>query len=208
MRLIDISHEIDNNMPVFPGDIRTNLFQTSYLSVSHYNTFRLESCMHSGTHIDSPMHLVSGSKYISEIKLGSFISHGCILDVRGQQVIKMKADYEQMIAPGSAVLLFTGHDSYYGTQGYYDDHPCVDGDFGRFLADRNIKILGVDMPSPDKSPFEIHKMLFNKGICILENLTNLEQLLAEEKFEVIAFPLKIKADSSLVRAVARVEDRG
>jgi kynurenine formamidase len=204
MELIDLSYQIDNNMPVYPGDIQTNLFQTSFLDVSHYNTFRLESCMHSGTHIDSPMHLGCGNKFISDIALESFVASGCILDVRGQQVIAMKNVYKSLIKPDSAVLLFTGYSSYYGTQKYYDDYPCVDEDFGRFLAAKNIKMLGMDMPSPDKYPFEIHKMLFRNGVCIIENLTNLEQLLTVDNFEILALPLKIKADSSLVRAVARI----
>lgn len=38
---------------------------------------------------------------------------------------------------------------------------------------------------------------------MLENLTNLNSLLGIDSFEVMAFPLKICAEASLVRAVCR-----
>ena len=49
-----------------------------------------------------------------------------------------------------------------------------------------------------------HKLLFDNGIYIIENLMNLDKLLGIKKFEVIALPLKIKADSSIARVVAKV----
>lgn len=41
-KLIDLSHSIENGMPVYPGDINTNLFQVKYLSENKYNDHRLD----------------------------------------------------------------------------------------------------------------------------------------------------------------------
>jgi kynurenine formamidase len=204
MKLIDLSQVIEDNMPVYPGDIDTDLVQEKYLNVDKYNNHRLVIGMHSGTHIDSPMHLTDSKEYISELSLESFIAIGCILDVRNQPTIQMKAEYEALIKDNSIVLLYSGHDKFYGTKEYYEEYPCVDMELCKFLTGKNIKMLGMDMPSPDRYPFEIHKLLFKNNIYILENLTNLHQLLYAEKFEVIALPLKIKADSSMTRAIARI----
>lgn len=191
-------------MPVYPGDIRTNLFQTKYLGVNGYNDHRLDISMHSGTHIDGPMHLTESSEYISEMPLEAFIGVGSVLDVREQAVIKMKPEYRELVEDGSIVLLYTGQDKFYGSKEYYEEHPVVSRELCEFLVDKNIKMLGVDMPSPDHYPFEIHKMLLRNGIYIIENLTNLDKLLVVKNFEVIALPLKMTADSSMTRAVARV----
>lgn len=86
---------------------------------------------------------------------------------------------------------------------YYEEHPLLDMDLCKFLLKKNIKMLGIDMPSPDKYPFEIHKFLLENKICIIENLTNLDKLLSTKNFEVIALPLKIKADCSMARVLAR-----
>lgn len=205
MRLIDLSHRIELNMPVYPGDTKTNLYQERFLDTDKYNNHLLEINMHAGTHIDSPMHLTDSKKYISELPLNSFIAKGCILNVKNQAVIKYKDEYKELVKENSIVLLYTGFDEYYGTNEYYENHPCIDMELCEFLIGKKIKMLGMDTPSPDKFPFLIHKSLFKNNIYILENLTNLNLLLGVKNFEVIAFPLKINADSSITRAVARVK---
>ncbi|OPZ88599.1 MAG: Kynurenine formamidase [Firmicutes bacterium ADurb.Bin419] len=204
MEIIDLSHEIYDNMPVYPGDSKTGLLQVKYLKDDKYNNHRLDTNMHAGTHIDSPMHLTERKEYISKLSLNSFIGDGCLLDVRNQPTIGMKAEYEALIKDNSVVLLYTGYDIHYGTKVYYENHPCVDVEFCEFLIKKQIKMVGMDLPSPDRYPFQVHKMLFENSIYIIENLTNLDRLLNVEKFEIIAFPLKIKADSSMTRAVARI----
>jgi len=203
-KIVDLTQVIENEMPVYPGDIGANLFQFKYLNVNGYNDHRLEISMHAGTHIDSPMHLTDSKEYICEAPLDFFIEKGCILDVRNQPVIKMKTEYEELVKDNSIVLLYTGFDKFYGTAKYYEEHPVVDLNLCRFLLSKNIKMLGIDMPSPDRYPFEVHKFLFENRIFLLENLANLDKLAGVTEFEVIALPLKIKADSSMARAVARI----
>jgi len=67
-------------------------------------------------------------------------------------------------------------------------------------------MIGIDWASPDLEPYPIHEILLNNNILILENLTNLDFLLSGPAFEIFAFPLKINADSSIVRAVAKIGD--
>lgn len=203
--LIDLTHVIEDNMPIYPGDIRTNLFQTKYLNENKYNDHRLNISMHAGTHIDSPMHLTESDQYISELSLESFIAKGCVIDVRNQSIIEMKADYEELIKENSIVLFYTGLDKLYGKPEYYKEHPIIDINLCKFLLKKNIKMLGIDMPSPDKYPFEIHKLLLKNKVYIIENLTNLDKLMDIQDFEIMAFPLKIKADGSMTRVVARIK---
>jgi len=204
MKIIDLSHEIHDNMPVYPGDTVTGLQQIKFLDTDMHNNHRLDINMHAGTHIDSPMHLTNCRTYISEISPESFIGEGCVLDVMGQRIINYKVEYNALVRENSIVLLYTGFDEYYGKKEYYENHPCLDTRFCEFLVRKKVRMVGMDTPSPDRYPFEIHRMLFNNNIYILENLTNLDKLLNAGRFEVIAFPLKIKADSSITRAVARV----
>lgn len=203
-KLIDLTHKIENGMPVYPGDMETTLTISRELNVNGFNDHRLETGMHSGTHIDSPMHLTNCNRYISDYPLDSFIGKGCVLDVRGQDLITNKTVFNEIIHEHSIVLLYTGFDRFYGTEDYYSNHPCVDNGFCKMIIEKNVKILGIDCPSIDKFPFEFHKLLFENSIFIMENLTNLEQLLGVENFEIISFPLAINADSSMTRAVARL----
>lgn len=202
LEIIDLSQPIADNMPVYPGDSVTSLMQINYLKESRYNSFRLETCMHAGTHIDSPMHMTENARYISDLPLGDFFGNGCVIDARNQPVITLRKEYEKMIPEKSIVLIYTGFDSIYGTGKYYDEHPVVDKELCSLLIEKDIRMLGMDMPSPDKYPFEIHKALFKKQICIIENLTNLDRLLEIKSFDIIALPLRINADSSVARVAA------
>lgn len=202
--LIDLTHQIYDDMPVYPEDDPVELYNTGSLEEDGYNYFRLETGLHAGTHIDTPMHMTEDETYMNEIPLESFTGNGCILDVREQNPIEFKDEYSDVVKKNDIVLLYTGHDEKYGSKEYYTDHPIVGESLAQFFVDKKIKMLGMDIPTPDKYPFNIHKMLFKNGVLIIENLTNLSELSDVEDFEIIAFPLKIKADSSIARVVAKV----
>ncbi|MGI6344543.1 MAG: cyclase family protein [Bacillota bacterium] len=203
-RLIDLSHEIRSAMPVYPGDEPTELVQTRFLAEDQHNNHRLVIGMHSGTHLDAPLHMLGEGACIADLPLESFTGPGCLLDVRGQAVIRWQPDYGDIVRPGSVVLLYTGHDRFFGEPRYFADHPCVDEEFCARLIEKKARLLGMDLPSPDRPPFRVHQALLRSGIYLLENLTRLDQLLGVRDFEVIALPLKLQADGSPVRAVARL----
>ena len=204
MKLIDISHELNENTPSYPGDHQLKLSEDKKLNKDSCNTFLLSSGLHTGTHIDVPMHMTGDKRTAADFPLEKFTGKGVLLDVRGENIISMKPRYERSIPEDSVVLLFTGFDKYYGTNEYFSKHPEVSIELGEFLINKNIRMLGMDIPSPDRFPFIFHKTLLNRDIILLENLTNLEKLLGTEEFEVMAFPLKISAEASFVRAVCRV----
>lgn len=204
-KFIDLSQDIINHMPVYPGDGDVKLYQDKYLDKDGYTSFYLEIGMHAGTHIDTPMHLIDQKTFINEIPLHKFAGKGCFLDVRNEKVIEYKQEYENLVCKDEIVILYTNHSRYYGKEEYYTDHPVISAELADFLIEKKIKMLGIDMPSPDRYPFKIHKKMFENNILIMENLTNLSELLETVSFDVIAFPLKIKAEASMVRAVASID---
>jgi kynurenine formamidase len=204
MHYIDLSQTVFNNMPVYPSDTPVSLLQENYLEKDYHNNFRLQTGMHAGTHIDTPMHLTESTALIDSYPIDRFTGKGCLLDVRNQKYISYQNSFSDSIKNNDIVLLFTGHSEFFGMPPYYQDNPVIDQNFAEFLIDKRVKIIGMDAPSPDRFPFDIHKLLFKHGILIIENLTNLKMLLGCNSFEIFAFPLKMQADSSPVRVVARV----
>ena len=203
-KLIDLSQDITDNMAVHPYDDEVKLYQDKYLKKDEYNNFRLEIGMHAGTHIDAPMHLTDQKTFINEIPLDNFIGKGCLLDVRGEKVIGFKPEYADIVNEKDIVILFTGQSDKYGTEDYYLNHPVINEELADFFVERKIKILGMDLPSPDEYPYKVHKRLFQNNILIIENLANLSELINVDNFDVIAFPLKIKAEASMLRVVAKI----
>jgi kynurenine formamidase len=205
MKLIDLSHTLNADTPIYPGDFQIALEPYKRFKVDRYNAYLLKSGLHVGTHIDTPMHLLPDERMVASFPLERFIGRGVLLDVRGEGSIRMKEKYEKIIAPGDIVLLFTGFDSHFNNEKiYFHAYPCVEQGLVDFFISRRISILGMDMFGPDYPPFPTHQALLSQDIFLLENLTNLQSLVGVQNFEVIAFPLKIGAEASFVRAAARV----
>lgn len=205
MQLIDLSQPIINGMPVFPGDENVSIQQTKTLKKDHYNLACFTSGMHAGTHIDLPNHFLEDKRTAVEFPLENFIGRGVLLDVRGENTIEYKPHYESMIQKDNIVLLYTDFASLYSEpKKYYSDYPILSNNITDFLIKKKIKMLGMDTPAPDKTPFNTHKMFLMNDILILENLTNLGELQNIDSFEISAVPLKIQAEASLVRAYARI----
>ena len=204
MKFIDLSHTIHSELSVFPGDLPVKLKQIKEIHNDGYNNYQLCSGMHVGTHIDGPMHLTHDHRFISELPLDKFTGKGTVIDVVGKEKIRLKNTSVSKLEPGQIVLFYSGFDKYFGEDTYYNNHPVFERDIIDFLVEQKVKMIGIDWPSPDREPYTLHEILLSNDILILENLKNLDLLITESEFEVFTFPLKIKADSSLVRAVAGV----
>jgi len=205
MKLIDITHPLSPQTPVLPGVAALALEKVKALEEIGIHSYRLASTLHTGTHIDMPMHLVDDDRMAADFPIDCFAGRGVLLDVRGQNPIVMDVRYADMVREGDAVLLYTGFDAQYETDTYFDAHPVVEQALADFLVARKVKLVGMDLPAPDVVPYAIHKALLGNGIFVLENLTNLSALLEVPDFEVMALPLKLAAEASFVRAVCRVE---
>jgi kynurenine formamidase len=200
---IDLTMPITDSMPVFPGDEPPRIHQANEFERDGFNIFHVSMNMHTGTHIDGPMHLTRSERFINDIPLNQYIGRGCILNAAGKKHILPTAEYESLVHPQSIVLLYTGMSRLFGTKEYYDDFPVMSSEFAHLCIERQIKMVCLDSPSPDRHPFEIHKLLLENSVLIAENLTSLDKLLSVHEFEVLALPLNIHADSSPARIIAR-----
>lgn len=209
MTVIDLSHRLDNHAPPYPGDPPVSLEKNRNFASDGFCTSVLTACMHAGTHIDAPLHLLPGACRLDSFPPDRFVGRGVLLDVRGQTVISMCPAYEGLFEAGDIVLLYTGFDRHYRTDAvrYFHDHPQVNELFCLFLADRGISMLGFDMPSPDHAPYHCHRLLLRRDILLLENLTNLNALIGVQCFTVMALPLPVPAEAGLTRAVAIVNEK-
>jgi kynurenine formamidase len=72
--------------------------------------------------------------------------------------------------------------------------PGIDSAAAAWLADRNVKAVGIDTPSIDfgqSTTYPTHQTLFERNIPAFENVAHLEALPAIGSF-VIALPMNIR----------------
>ena len=193
-------------MPVYPGDPKSTLEQVAHIEKDTYNDHKITTVMHVGTHMDAPLHMIENGKRMDEISPERFFGRGVLIDVREKMDIDITVLEGIEIEKGSVVLLYTGFGSKYRTDDYFKDYPELKEDFANKMVELEVKMVGMDMLGPDyDKPWLTHKILLGKDITILENLTNLNQLLNVEEFEVIALPAKLQADAAPVRVIAKIQ---
>ena len=110
------------------------------------------------------------------------------------------------VMPGDFVLLMFGWSDKFQSQEYYQSYPQVSAGLARQLVKLGVSVVGMDTPSPDYAPYEIHKILLPADILIIENLTNLDALSAHPEFEIIALPVKLEAEAAPCRVVAKIHE--
>ncbi len=207
MTIIDLTHTFTDSMPSFPGDPTATLEQVAHIDNDSFNDHKLTTVMHVGTHMDAPLHMIEGGKTIDALPIEKFIGKGILIDVRGKDIIDGSVLSNKELSSDTIVLLYTGFGEKYGIEEYFHKTPIIAEDFARIMVEHNVKGIGMDMSGPDANePWIVHKILLTNEIYIVENLTNLGSLLTHDSFEVIALPVKLKADGAPVRVVAMIRE--
>lgn len=203
MRYIDLTHLFRETMPVYPGDPVPRLAQVAEIGKEGYTDHEITTSMHVGTHIDGPLHMLSGGRRLSDMGTEKFFGIGRLIDARGAREIDENTLKDITLTKDDIILVLTGFSQKYDTPEYYESYPEMTEGFARGLIEASIKMVGMDSPSPDRPPFPVHKLLLGAEVLLIENLTNLESLIGVNDFEVFALPMKLDADSAPARVIAR-----
>ena len=209
---IDLTLEISNMLPSFPGSPSPQFISWADKKSDGYNLELIFLSSHTGTHLDAPYHFVERGVGIDKIPLSKLITNAVICRVkkRPNESITQRdiVDFETRngtINPNMAVVFETGWSKNLAKKDYFTKNPGLSSSAARYLLKKKISLVGVDSPSIDMgkdSKFLVHHILLKGGILILENLCNLDKI-PKSRFRLIVLPLKLKdATGSPVRAVA------
>ena len=80
MRIIDLTHCITEDMPVFPGTDQPKLEATSTCARDGFAETRLTLFSHTGTHIDAPAHIYPAGTTLDAFPAAQFVGKALIVD--------------------------------------------------------------------------------------------------------------------------------
>lgn len=208
MQLIDLSHPLEHGQQTFPSDPKLSIIPHGNTKTLRYNISQITIGSHQGTHLDAMYHFLDDGKTLDQMPLEWFYGPARLLripkEANEELTVKDFLPYEELLVPGARIIFETGWHRHFGRDYFFSDFPSLSQEAARFLAEKNIRMLGMDMPTPGKDWFELHHdILLPKEIVIVESLANLDKV--PEQFTFIGFPLNFKGrDGSPIRAVALV----
>ena len=203
-RWIDITLPLSKEIAVWPGDTPFS-FEVVHTKqqTGSVNIGQITASVHTGTHADAPFHFNNSADTIEKLNINNYIGAAKVVDVTGLDLIG-REELEGFHLDGTKRLLLKTK-KVTNFEQFPSSIPLLREDIGKFLQEKGIFLLGLDIPSVDdieSKELPIHHTLYQHGVNILENLYL--QDVAEGEYELIALPLKIVgADGSPVRAVLR-----
>lgn len=213
MLYVDISHPIEDKMPVFPGTPEVKVSQFSTVEIEGFAEKELEIATHIGTHMDAPAHMISGGKTLDQYHVADFTGLAYVIpfsldDLDGVKQNEYLSQFEDEIRKADFIILKTDWSEKWGTKEYFKDYPALDKTGAEYLSGFRIKGIGLDAISIDQDnndKYEAHQIVLGNQILIIENLCGLDKV-RNQFIKLFVFPLKIvDADGSPLRAVAEIK---
>jgi len=225
-QVIDLSPVVGEDLPVrFWGHQVLTLFgfsdSTEFRHVEGETPYYFQNSFltlfnHAGPHIDAPNHMERGAAGIDAFPLETFIGPLRVLDFRAGAVTEPieRTEFEGVgIQPGDVVVAFVGYTPP-GPHGL-PSFRHLSAEAAQYLADLPVRLFGTDGLSvdgaapPNAMGYEgnapVHHAFLTRGIPVIEQLVNLEQVLEVDEPVFVGFPLRVAdGNASPIRAAALV----
>ena len=221
MKIIDLTHPIAENMPMYPGSDAPKL----HVAYSHKEFGFMETLIgiysHTGTHIDAPAHLYVDGCTLDQYPVEQFVGKALVVDCRNLQreeniSMRLLEEKERILNETDFILFLTGHSALWGSTDYFAHFPVMSYEVMEWINRRRLKGIGIDAPSfdpvtvenPDQTTDELHHhraILKTNHTILIENLCKLEEI-GDGLFTLCALPLNtVNADGAPARVIAMVD---
>lgn len=194
-----IIHDISRdtiNTPVYDGDPETVAQRIKSIDDGDgYNLTKISMSVHSGTHIDAPLHFWEDGKSIDNIRLNTFFGKCTVISVSG---ILTGDDMERLLPYCKRRVLFHG-----------EGKTFISHSAAIVLSESRVVLVGTDAASiaPSFDEDKTHRQLARAGIAILENL-NLSEI-DDGEYDLCAFPIKLGGlEAAPCRAIILEQEKG
>lgn len=178
MKIIDISKNL-LTCEVYPGDPKPEAEQISVIGEqSDCNLSVLHTCVHTGTHVDAPLHFIEGGASIEQLPLEPYIGPCTVIAVKAGIIT---GEYVDKFFPKKCErLLIKGNG-----RAFFMDSSAEE------LMDMGVRLIGTDALSVGckGNQTKPHRAFLSNGVAVLENLDLSE--VAPGNYFLFAPPVKL-----------------
>lgn len=205
---IDITLTLSPDLPRWPGSPPIELTRRRDMARGdHVNDGVLSFGLHSGTHVDAPVHFLAAGADVTHLALDALIGPAVVAVLPAVDSVTSR-DLEGLNLPTDTrrLLLRTRNSEEWRGEAreFRKDFVALTADAARWVVERGLRLIGVDYLSVQRfhDDPQTHITLLQAEVVILEGLN----LAAVEPgtYELICLPLKLAgADGAPARAVLR-----
>ena len=219
-RIIDLSLVVDDTTKGPPSSNSKVEITPMRRGPGHWQASMIHGSIHSGSHVDSPRHVVAGAPLMSEIPLEQVIGTAVVFNLPdtpasyGITIEDLKR-CEVEVLSGDIVLINTGwSDKMWGTPEFFTESPWLTPEAASWLVEFGPKAIGFDFSEEyiagrtadfGSEDFVTHQAILGKGVIIMEGMTNLSALPAT-RVDFFAPFFKLAAEGAPARFFAMVDE--
>jgi arylformamidase len=206
---IDISVALDAGTPHWPGNTPYEVAKDHDMAKGdHDNVSRISMGVHTGTHIDAPLHFLPAGAAIDSMPFRATVGRARVIEIENQETITVPELQTHDLEPDERLLFKTKNSSRdWPRQEFLTDFVYIPHETAEFLAERKIQTVGVDYLSVGgfkKDGAQTHAALLSAGIWIIEGL-NLAGV-APGHYDLVCLPLRLAGiEAAPARAIIRRE---
>jgi kynurenine formamidase len=160
VRAYDLTHPFTIHTPGWVGYPSPKLSYFQRHATHGIVSQMLELPLHSGTHFDAEMHIISGGNDIGSIGLDRLLRQGVIVDISDEMhdwaVIKPHHITDRVeVRKGDILIYHTGYARYFNgspeedEERYFLRHPGGDREFAEWIVEMELTWTGFDAASGD-----------------------------------------------------------
>jgi arylformamidase len=179
VQIIDVSVPVRPGMITYPGDPEVRLERVSSIAAGDVvNLSRLDLGVHSGTHVDAPLHFLDGGASVETLPLDVLV---------GPCVVVEGLDPAAVPAGAERVLFKTPNGRLWERDEFSEDFVALDAEAARALVAAGVRLVGIDYLSIGDE--EAHRILLGAGIVAVEGLDLREAEPGD--YRLVCAPLKL-----------------
>ncbi len=206
MRIYDISLGVSPDLPVWPGDPPIVLKRVAKIEDgANANVTHFSGSVHSGTHIDAPIHFLENGAGVEALPLNILIGRAYVIDLSDATVLDAETLEAAGIPPRTKRLLLKTKNSELWAKWetrFQEDFVGVNKSGAEWLIRKGVRLVGIDYLSiaPFKQSKEPHQILLGAEVVILEGLNLYE--VRQGRYNLYCLPLKLMgSDGAPARAI-------
>ncbi len=204
MKIFDVTRPISTGMTVWPGDEGVVLERTASISEgSIVNVSRVQMGVHTGTHVDAPLHFIDGGKSIDQLDTHLFTGWVRVVDVQQVKSIGPENVHQLAGIKGEAVFFKTMYSEKTLGEAFDTGFTGLMFEAAQMLVNEGVRVIGTDALSIEEyssRDFSVHRLLLQQEVLIVEGLCLKD--VAPGRYRYICMPLLMKgADGAPARVI-------